>query len=229
MKVQPVTANCHSIFENREHICFGISPFNSYFSEERIQELAYWGKSEFKRMHFFVPDVPAAYTLEAIGYTPQKALAKAKKQAQYLHNKIHRCLKNLGLSDVQAVRHVLNWEILSQNEKYLEIYQNLLQRFHSPEEEEFRNQMIEGSRWVLEKKVPDTQSLSRDVLESAARYLLCELPLFMNTAPMVESETSLFCYHQSVSLIDQLFHGQLSIQASQSQGFLVLRFHDSDS
>ena len=63
MKSEALSPNCNSIYAEKEHVCFGISPFNSYFSEARIRELAIWGQSNFKAMHFFVPDVPAANTL----------------------------------------------------------------------------------------------------------------------------------------------------------------------
>lgn len=78
MKTRPITERCQASFQTRAHVCFGISPFNSYFSDQRIQELALWGKMEFGEMHFFVPDVPSAYTLEALGYTPEKAAWKAR-------------------------------------------------------------------------------------------------------------------------------------------------------
>lgn len=86
MEPNALTTNCQQSFKKREHCCFGISPFNSYFSEERIRELAKWGLREFKSMHFFIPDVPAVYTLEAQGYPREKAEWKARRQAQYLKN-----------------------------------------------------------------------------------------------------------------------------------------------
>jgi len=67
MDINALTENCAKNFKRREHGCFGISPFNSYFSEDRIRELARWGTREFKSIHFFVPDVPSVYTLEAQG------------------------------------------------------------------------------------------------------------------------------------------------------------------
>lgn len=88
MKSEPLSPNCESIYADKEHVCFGISPFNSYFSETKIRDLAMWGRSNFKAMHFFMPDVPAAYTLEAIGYSSEKAEWKARRQAQGLRNKI---------------------------------------------------------------------------------------------------------------------------------------------
>src|SRR4051812_12490620 len=110
MKAFPVTENCSKNLTLKKHVCFGISPFNSYFSENQIQRLAEWGKIEFEAMHFFVPDVPSVYTLEALGYSQERASWKARRQCQYLFNKIHKALKNTGFSGVEAEEMILNWE-----------------------------------------------------------------------------------------------------------------------
>lgn len=93
-----MTKNCQAQLEKKTHVCFGVSPFNSYFSEERIAQLAGWGKNEFDSMQFFIPDIPSIYTLEAIGYEPEKAAWKARRQSQYLINKTVKALKSNGYS-----------------------------------------------------------------------------------------------------------------------------------
>ncbi|MGP4089377.1 tRNA-dependent cyclodipeptide synthase [Streptomyces sp. KR55] len=40
MAVTPLSGRCAEVVERAEHACFGISPFNSYFSTARIRELA---------------------------------------------------------------------------------------------------------------------------------------------------------------------------------------------
>lgn len=97
MRATPVTPICETALNGRGHICFGISPFNSYFSESRIESLARWGSQHFRSMHFFVPDGPTVYTLEALGYDSEKAAWKARRQCQYLHNKITKALTKVGL------------------------------------------------------------------------------------------------------------------------------------
>ncbi len=220
MNTVPVTDNCLKNLKQKEHVCFGISPFNSYFSEAKIQELAAWGKAEFKSMHFFIPDVPAAFTLEAIGYDAEAAAWKAKRQAQYLHNKLHRALKNLAISDTHACEMVLNWEILKDNKRFLSLYQEATQLFF--EDMDFQKACLEASRWVLEKRVPETENLSLDTLCSAARYLLAEIPLFLDTAGITGQSASVFCYHQCVSLIEKLMRGHFKIRSSSRQGFVIL-------
>jgi len=220
MHAHPLTDRCRTNHETRAHVCFGISPFNSYFTAERIGALARWGKLEFAAVHFFVPDVPSAYTLEAMGHPPDKAAWKARRQGQYLCNKIERALVNSGLSLIAAREAILNWEVLSANTRYLELHQETLHRFEI--DNAFQRACIEASRWVLEKRVPDPDALSMEVLKSAVRYLLAEIPLFCDTAGIVGKPASVFAYHQCPRFIEALLRGQHPIQPAQGQGFLVL-------
>ncbi len=220
MKTVPVTPNCLRNFDDRIHVCFGISPFNSYFSEARIQQLAEWGMAEFKQMHFFVPDVPSAYTLEALGYEPSKAEWKAKRQCQYLNNKILRALSNIGISKQAAQSMLLNWETLSTNECYLKHLEDINYLFEH--DDEFQNSCLDASKWVLEKRVPDIDCLTPDVLRSAVRYLIAEIPLFVDSAGIVGQASSIFSYHQCPSFIERLIRGDFPYKAKKAQGFVKI-------
>ncbi len=220
MNAHPVTENCHRHFQTKSHICFGISPFNSYFSEERIRDLALWGKREFDSMHFFVPDVPSAYTLEALGYDSEKAAWKARRQTQYLHNKIERALKGIGFSQIDAWEMILNWERLSKNARFQELYEQTKDHFDN--NPKFQASCLEASKWVLERRVPDADALDVSVLKSAVRYLLAEMPLFLDAGGIVGRASSVFCYHQCPRFIEALFQGKHPLRVSEGQGFLIV-------
>lgn len=220
MKTKPITLRCSKNLDARTHACFGISPFNSYFSEARIRELAVWGKNRFDSMHFFIPDVPSVYTLEALGYDSEKAAWKARRQCQYLHNKTFKALRDAGFTGTSASDMVLNWEALSSNPRYLELYNEVKMLFES--DSSFQAACLEASNWVLERRVPEGESLTPEMLRSAARYLLAEIPLFLDTAGIVGKESSVFCYHQCVRFLDELFNERLAISPSIAQGFIII-------
>ncbi|MEO5971519.1 MAG: tRNA-dependent cyclodipeptide synthase [Bdellovibrionia bacterium] len=220
MNTRPITENCQRILNSKLHVCFGISPFNSYFSDQKIEELALWGKGEFKATHFFVPDVPSAYTLEALGYPPEKAAWKARRQAQYLRNKIHKVLSNIGYSIINAEEMFLDWEKLSKNNHYLFLFQEVTKHFEL--NSDFRKACLEASKWVLEKRTPDTECLTPETLESAARYLLAEIPLFLDTAGIVGVKSSVFCYHQCIPFLENLFRNRFPLKVAPNQGFVVI-------
>jgi len=220
MNTRSITENCWRNFNQRNHVCFGMSPFNSYFSEAKILQLAEWGKKGFKSMHFFIPDVPSAYTLEALGYDPEKASWKARRQSQYLFNKTQKALISLGYSLPQAQDMILNWEKLSQNPRYLGALEKVKQLYE--EDMIFRKACLEASKWVLEKRVLDASNITEKMLQSAVRYLLAEIPLFADAGGIVGEAASVFCYHQCIEFIEELMKGDFRFSASESQGFVVI-------
>lgn len=220
MKTCPITERCRKALQTKAHVCFGMSPFNSYFTDQRIQELAIWGKKEFEAMHFFVPDVPSAYTLEALGYTSERAAWKARRQAQYLHNKINKALISTGCSVIEAEEMFLGWEKLSKNSRYLELAQQVKEQYE--QDANFRKACLEASKWVLEKRIADTENLTSGVLESAVRYLLAEIPLFLDSAAIVGAKSSIFCYHQCIPFLENLFNNRFPMSVASLQGFVVI-------
>ncbi|WP_249938714.1 tRNA-dependent cyclodipeptide synthase [Streptomyces mirabilis] len=218
MTVEPLSAACAAVVERGEHACFGISPFNSYFSTDRIRDLAAWGLARFERVDFFVPDAPSAFTFEALGYTPEKAAWKARRQGQYTRNKIAAALGSLGVT--QRGARVLGWAELEGNAAFGRLHEHGLRRY--TEDVEFRDACREASGWVLAGKLPAGQRPDAEQVERAVRYLLAELPLFLDTPSIVDAGISLFCYHQPPDVLRRLYSGELSWRPAAGQGFAVI-------
>lgn len=217
MKIWPISSQSLNCLNQKEHICFGISPFNSYFTEEVILKLAQWGKKEFRDLHFFVPDLPAAYTLEALGYSSQKAQLKAKKQGQYIKNKIYRALKWLSIPEGETFEMILDWDKLLKHSQYIQLYDQAQSCFES--DPQFKAECLRASRWVLEKHVPAHQMTAESLLQ-AVKYFLTELPLFANTASILKKKASVFCYYQSIPFLENLYQNHYSFSVAPNQGFI---------
>lgn len=69
---EPLTAKCAEIFQRREHICLGISPFNSYFKRTRSTQMCHWAAREIRNVQFHLPDGPSTFTLQAKGCPPTR-------------------------------------------------------------------------------------------------------------------------------------------------------------
>lgn len=218
MAVQPLSDDCAAALDRAEHACFGISPFNSYFSTQRIRELAAWGYENFADVHFFVPDAPSAYTFEALGYTPERAAWKARRQGQYTRNKITTALESLGVEEAGA--RVLGWAELEGNAAFARLYERGRRLYE--EDAEFRAACRETSSWVLAGKVADGQIPGAEQVEQAVKYFLAELPLFVDTASVVGTTSSVFCYHQPPEFLERLYRRELSWQPAAGQGFAVV-------
>lgn len=219
---EPLSTQCTFALSTAEHACFGISPFNSYFSTERITHLVGWAASTFGSFHIFVPDVPAAYTLEALGYPPDRAENKARRQANYLRNKITRALEVARIPHPTTL--LLDWSSLRGNAHY----GSLLAKAHGlfDSDENFRAACLDASHWVLDKRLPTDTQITTAQLLLAARYFLSELPLFTDTAGIVGTGSSVFCYHQAIPFLRRLYKHELPWKPSPSQGFVVLSAAD---
>jgi cyclo(L-tyrosyl-L-tyrosyl) synthase len=218
MTVEPLSEGCAAVVERGEHACFGISPFNSYFSTERIRVLAAWGLARFERVDFFVPDAPSAFTFEALGYAPEKAAWKARRQGQYTRNRIATALGSLGVAEDGA--RVLGWAELESNAAFGRLHEDGLRRY--AEDAQFRDACREASGWVLAGKLPAGQRPDAEQVERAVRYFLAELPLFLDTPSIVDAGISVFCYHQPPDVLRRLYAGELGRRPAAGQGFAVV-------
>ncbi|GAA3500948.1 tRNA-dependent cyclodipeptide synthase [Streptomyces prasinosporus] len=218
LTVTPLSARCAEAVERGEHVCFGISPFNGYFSTARIRELAAWGLAGFERVDFFVPDAPSAFTLEAVGYSPEKAAWKARRQGQYTRNKIVTALASLGVVDAGA--RVLGWAELERNAAFQRLHEGGLRRY--AEDPGFRDACREATGWVLAGKLPPGRVPEAGQVERAVRYFLAELPLFLDTPSIVGAGASVFCYHRPPEVLRRLYAGELGWRPAEGQGFAAV-------
>ncbi|MFI7189947.1 tRNA-dependent cyclodipeptide synthase [Nocardia nova] len=225
VSIEPLTPRCHAIADTGEHACLGISPFNSYFTAERITALAAWALNTFASVHFYVPDGPAAYTLEAVGYSPERAAHKARRQGRWLGNKLRRTLADLGVPDPDPL--VLDSAVLDTDTAYMRLHAEVSDRFaHDPD---FASACQSASGWVLGQRLPAGASPTDDQMRAAVRYLLAELPLFTDTAAITGTAQSVFCYHQHVAFLNTLFRHQLTWKPAPRQGFLVVTLTEDSS
>ena len=216
VRVYPVTKNCQLLYEQREHAVLGISPFNSYFSVEKIATLSNWAANNFKGFNLFIPDEPSAYTLIALGYDKVKATRKAKRQANYLRNKCIKALVGLDLSRNEAEEIILDFRCLNQSASYLSTLESYEDKYTN--DLEFRQKCIETSKWALETQAKEIRS---DMLEIAVKYLLAEMPLFFNSTSILNKNKVVFCYRNCPLFVQTIFEEKDSIILN-GQGFLVI-------
>ncbi len=218
MKEEPVTADCAAILRAREHVVVGVSPFNSYFTEEKIAELINWAKENFRAFHLYVPDGPSQFTLEALGYPENKARKKANRQGRWLLNKIRRALCAAGVKKAEAEKLILCSEALDHHPAYGQLVDEVDAICAS--DTSFYEGCVETSRWVLNGQAGDPDEVTRDMLESAVRYLKAELPFFMNSPAIIGAPSSVFAYHQCPPFLEELFQTRRGEIVNKRQGFV---------
>ncbi|HET9679653.1 MAG TPA: tRNA-dependent cyclodipeptide synthase, partial [Gammaproteobacteria bacterium] len=97
MKLTGVTSRCTQLWNKGATALIGISPFNSYFSTERIKTIIKFCERDARPIVLFIPDDVTRYTLQARGYSPDQSIRKTRRQVQYLRNKISRASGNREL------------------------------------------------------------------------------------------------------------------------------------
>lgn len=208
------------IYNEANHACLGISPFNSYFSESTIKNLADWADKNFDSFNIFIPDKPTVYTLNALGYSIEKSVKQSNKQCRYLKNKIKRALQSIGKSEDEVEAIILDGEKLDNNERFRSSYDKIIWNFEN--DSFFRANCMEASKWVLEAKVRDSSQLTENALQTAVKYFLYEIPIFIDAANIIGKDSSLFCYHQAPSFLEKMYECEFDLKPQPNQGFAEL-------
>jgi cyclo(L-tyrosyl-L-tyrosyl) synthase len=211
MQVQGVTASCSRLWERGATALIGISPFNSYFDEERLRRLMAFCRDGGREILLFVPDEVTRYTLEAQGYPPERATKKMRRQVQYLRNKITRAANG-------EPPPVLGCAELARRPAYLRRHGELLQRFES--DAAFRRGCLDTTRWVLASSPED--DVDERAMHLGVRYLLAELPMFLHAPEIVGHDAVAFVYRQCPAFVRSLYRGEHGGLRAAGQGFVEI-------
>lgn len=208
--------NCERLLAGGRHMLFGVSLFTSFFSLARLSELAGWALVRFDSVHFLVADKPSIHTLVAVGYSPERALAKVEQEARLVRNRVRRALSDAGASDPDSM--LLGWEDLEANHGYLQLHR--LVRTAFDEDPRFRASCLAISRAYLRHR---GETPTEQQVITASEYFLSELPMGMDTPSILGVPESLCAYHRVLAFADVLRTGPGWLAPSANQGYLMVR------
>ncbi|MDR1243890.1 MAG: tRNA-dependent cyclodipeptide synthase [Endomicrobium sp.] len=219
-----VNSESEKIFNLKEHALFGISPFNSYYSEDNLKKLFSWALNNFKKISVCIPDGASTYTLQAIGYPKDKADRKTKRHDNNLRNKTINALVANNLSEDEAKSKMVFFTDLAQNnKKYLEFCKLYEQMYEN--DKNFREGCLLTSKHVLSAK-GNSACVDERALNFAVKYFLAELPLYLNTPDILNVSSSLFVYKDlPTDFLNKIYNnGPFSSLLSLKQGCLAIQF-----
>jgi tRNA-dependent cyclodipeptide synthase len=175
-----------------------ISPFNSYFSAEKILEICEWVNLHYEEFAIFFPDKISKYTLEAMGYDESEIHQKVRKQDNHTMNRIHRALEEFYQKHPDSPRikiHTISE--LKEDKLYSNLYKIYIERFFR--DKLFRQSCLEIADWVVSKSNKDDSrkgDFHKDLGSYiAVNYFLYELPITINTADILKVKSSDWVYH----------------------------------
>ncbi|MDI6413591.1 tRNA-dependent cyclodipeptide synthase [Streptomyces albus] len=216
--LEPMTENCASVCERREHVVVGVSPGNSFFRVPLLADLIHWLNSRFARMDIIVPDAELAPTFMALGYSPERAAGKARGEVNAVRNRIVRAWESLGGPRPGDGLHLMS-ELVDRPqyltarrrcEKALAVDGNL------------RTACQNASRTVLLARRPEKEPTAREI-EQGMRYLLAELPFFVASADIFGVPSSLCFYHRPLPLAALIFSGRTVLKPTLRQAYALIR------
>lgn len=200
-----------------EHAIIGISPFNSYFSEQNITKLISWSLKTFAQFTVFIPNGWSFYTLVGQGYTESEAIKKTKKHDLKLRNKVIRAFNNNYIPKEKAEGYILTAQELDRNDAYKRIYDECLDRFNT--DISFREMCLSTSKKIISKT---NKNICDELLHFAANYVINEMPLFTKTPDFLIVPSSFMVYHNVSELTKYIYDNKQSLCLT-NQGYIVAK------
>ncbi|MCX2969579.1 MULTISPECIES: tRNA-dependent cyclodipeptide synthase [Streptomyces] len=215
--IEPYTDNCRAVCAQGEHVLIGVSPGNSYFSEERLAALLRWSTALFRTVDVIVPDVSVMHTYRALGDDSERAWSRARSQTRRISRRVARAWETLGVPGDD--RPVLTVSQFADHPRY----RVLRERFERAVERdpEVRTVFLAASRRALAPRLKGgAPTLAQQ--EENMRYLLAELPLCTDAPGILGVPSSVNIYHQVIPFIPLVFSSP-ALRASARQAFAVVR------
>ncbi|WP_327358700.1 tRNA-dependent cyclodipeptide synthase [Streptomyces sp. NBC_01304] len=216
--IAPYTPHCQVICDDGDHVVIGVSPGNSYFSAQRINDLANWGLSLFDQVDFVYTDLHVAEMYEASGYTAEDARRKFVKNLRGVRAKVNNAVDALDPRGSRLRAHPMSE--FTENSAYREIHDHLQNRLAT--DPEFRATCDALVNTFLSDKVLDGRAATEQQRAVCLEYVCAEAPLFLDTPAILGVPSSLNCYHQLLPMAELLYSRGSGLRASRNQGHAIV-------
>jgi cyclo(L-tyrosyl-L-tyrosyl) synthase len=223
--VRPYTPHCQVIHTAGDHAVIGVSPGNSYFSAQRINDLAHWGVEHFDRVDFVYTDLHVAEMYEAFGYPADDARRKAVKNLRGVRAKVTAAAEDFGSRGHRIGAYAMS--DFTANPAYRRIHDHIRELLDT--DPEFRttcNALVDS---FLSSKVLDGQAGTERQRAVCLEYVCAEAPLFLDTPAILGVPSSLNCYHQLLPMAELLYARGSGLRASRNQGHAIVTPAQGDS
>lgn len=218
--IQKDLTTIYNISQKKSFALIGISPFNSYFSVEKILEICEWINKEYDDFAIFIPDKISRYTFEALGYTESRVGRKIKKQDNYTINKVNKALLEFTKNHPQKNKiKVHNISELKKHNAYKDLYYKYSKKFLY--DKEFRKRCLETTKWVLQSNNTKNIEIEEFQKNIAVQYFLFELPVMTHANDILGIPSCDFVYHYIPNFLKHIYLSEELV--SPKQRFLILK------
>jgi cyclo(L-tyrosyl-L-tyrosyl) synthase len=207
-------------YAKRPFALIGISPFNSYFSEDKILEICEWIHNNYDDFAIFIPDQISKYTFAALGYDESRTHRKTKKQDNYTINKTKRAIARFYKQHPEKIGikiHIISE--MKENDDFKSLYKKYSELFIK--DKEFRKGCLSTTEWILSNNKDKARNVTEAQKNIAEQYFLYELPVMTNATTILDTEACDFVYHSIPEFLRQLYLNRELIASKQN--FLILK------
>lgn len=187
----------------KEVLTFGVSLFNSYFTEDRITRLLQKVVSPNTKIYLVIVDLPVAHNLRAIGKGDSYIKRKIR---QHGNNMTNRCKRAVQASGVEAI--IINWEAIASSD----VYKVGVERFRILYEEDakFRLEARKMTSDVLFNKLQ--VRATEQQIDVAVSFVLEELAFFWQGDEILGEDNLVNAYHSEMEILSDLITGAYNIE-----------------
>lgn len=208
------TQESEMILEESSALLVGISLYNSYFTQEKLNELIRWTSVYKKRTLAIVTDLPVMHNLIAMGKTEAYAKRKVRRHGRNMELRCERAISLSGSSLTQI--HL--WD------KFVghQVYQRGLEKMNHlyVRDAHFAICARDMTQQVLNNKLG--VYANDDEVEIAVSFLLEELAFLCWSDNLLGEDSVTYIYHQEMVILSKLIRGEFDIEISSNVHHLVV-------
>lgn len=208
--------NGYEIALSRGLAIVGMSPGNSYFDKDRIDDLLGYCADVFSEVRIMIADKPMEHTYRGIGYSTIKAERKARLNGNTLQNHSQRSIDGI-LGDVELVEWV---DKINPHESYQRELRRFLELYRK--NGDFRKEVRETTRTVLEGKLKQGVEIE-SAIDEGVHYLLKELAFLSASPEMFGTERVAYIYHDRWEVYEHFVEGKFDGKKRSDLGFVIIK------
>jgi cyclo(L-tyrosyl-L-tyrosyl) synthase len=197
----------------KEVLAFGVSLYNSYFTEDRMTRILQAVASPNRKICFVIVDLPVAHNLRAIGKDDPYI---EKKIRQHGNNITNRCRRAVEASGVEAA--IMNWGDITSSE----MYRDGVERFRKlyDQDTRFRLEARKVTSGVLFNKLQ--VRATEQQIDVAVSFVLEELAFFWWGDEILGEDNLVNVYHSEMQILSDLIAGAYNIEVRPSISHRVI-------
>ena len=216
------------LVQKRELMTVGISIGNGYFNRDRLEIILTGMASYFSELVVVIPDIPALYTYQALGYDKHHSETQVREHEHRITNRCESIFNEIKKTNQKAKLKIVRWHF-AQERYYRQAYEYTLKIYHN--NNDFRKSILYNTeRYILARlEEQDVQQLGgmKKVVENAIHYLIEEMALH-DVFHMVLDGEPISSYYKELELTPNYISGKYGNRPNKHVGCITYTLIDGE-